>query len=107
MNEPPRLPFWVTPAQFAGNLVISKDGLKVKHFSLHLPSDRKLNIDMEWITQLANEETGEGENMEVEIGYQPKMDIIMVHIIMLKHMYINVCYGFSASCYCTLYNHLL
>lgn len=78
VNEPPKLPFWVTPAQFTGNLVISKDGLSVKHFNLYLPSDRKLNVDMEWITKLADTATGEGEQMEVEIAYQPKMAIFTV-----------------------------
>lgn len=80
MNELPSLPFWLTPAQFTGNLVISKDCRHVKHFSLNLPADRKLNVDMEWITQLENKETGESERMEVEIAHQPKMALRMVNI---------------------------
>lgn len=35
-------------------------------------------IDMEWLTRLKNDETGDSEEMEVEIGYQPKMEIKMV-----------------------------
>ena len=34
---------------------------------------------MEWLTKLADEEKGESEQMEVEIGYQPKMQILMVY----------------------------
>lgn len=33
---------------------------------------------MEWITKLADDEKDEPEQMEVEIGYQPKMEILMV-----------------------------
>lgn len=32
-------------------------------------------IDMEWITRLQNDQTGESEAMEVEIGHQSKMEI--------------------------------
>lgn len=37
---------------------------------------------MEWIVKLADEEKGEPESMEVEIGYQPKMEILMVWKVM-------------------------
>lgn len=40
---------------------------------------------MEWITRFKNEETGDNEEMEVEIGYQPKMEIAMVGHLM--HFY--------------------
>lgn len=44
INEPPNFPFWFTPAQFTGNIVISKDGTHVEHFALFVPNDKKLNV---------------------------------------------------------------
>lgn len=70
ISEPPNLPFWFTPAQFAGNLVISRDGRHIEYFQFYVPSDKKLNIDMEWLTNSTNE-----FDMEVEIGYLPQLEL--------------------------------
>lgn len=44
LNEPPLLPFWFTPGQFLGNIVIKKDGSHVKSFHLAVPNNRSLNV---------------------------------------------------------------
>ena len=44
LNEPPLLPFWFTPAQFLGNIVISRDGEHVKSFHMAVPNNRSLNV---------------------------------------------------------------
>ena len=46
INEPPNFPFWFSPAQFAGNIVISSDGKHVEDFTLYVPNDKKLNVGM-------------------------------------------------------------
>ncbi|VDI51956.1 selenoprotein N [Mytilus galloprovincialis] len=68
LNEPPHNPFWFTPAQFTGSLIISKDYTRILNFNLYVPSDKKLNVDMEWLNG-----PSENENMEVDIGYMPLM----------------------------------
>ncbi|KAK3598667.1 hypothetical protein CHS0354_020428 [Potamilus streckersoni] len=70
LNEPPRYPFWFTPAQFKGNLIISRDYTKILYFNMYVPNDRKLNVDMEWLNG-----PKESENMEVDIGYMPEMTL--------------------------------
>lgn len=67
LNEAPDYPFWLTPAQFAGRLVISRDAQHVHHFELALPTHKQLNIDMEWLI-------GDDSN-EVDIGYVPRMTV--------------------------------
>ncbi|KAK7104887.1 hypothetical protein V1264_019532 [Littorina saxatilis] len=71
LNNPPVRPFWFTPAQFLGDLVMSRDGSHVHYFHMRVPSERRLNVDMEWIM-----EGGEG-GMEVDIGYMPQMEWMM------------------------------
>lgn len=44
LNEPPTDPFWFTPAQFVGDLVISKNGSHVEYFHMHVPASRRLNV---------------------------------------------------------------
>ena len=44
LHEPPELPFWFTPAQFAGRLVISKDFSHIAMFEMELPTIKTLNI---------------------------------------------------------------
>lgn len=44
LNEPPLLPFWFTPAQFLGNIVIKKDGTHVESFHLAVPNNKSLNV---------------------------------------------------------------
>lgn len=40
LNDVPDFPFWFTPGQFTGSIVLSKDGSHVRHFHLYVPSDR-------------------------------------------------------------------
>lgn len=44
LNEPPLLPFWFTPAQFLGNIVIKRDGSHVEYFHMAVPKNRSLNV---------------------------------------------------------------
>lgn len=44
LNEPPRHPFWFTPASFIGELVIKKDALHIEYLKMYLPNHIKLNI---------------------------------------------------------------
>jgi hypothetical protein len=69
LNSKPDLPFWFTPAQFNGRLVISKDFKHLLSFKLWVPTNKQLNIDMEWLTK------PDGETNQVDIGYIPKMEL--------------------------------
>lgn len=71
LNEPPDFPFWFSPGQFTGHIVISKDASHVRQFHLFVPNNRSLNVDMEWLYG-----TSESSNMEVDIGYLPKMELL-------------------------------
>lgn len=88
LNEPPLLPFWFTPGQFLGNIIIKKDGSHVHAFHLAVPNNRSLNVDMEWLlpdheepndqdkeTESDKENKDEGGNMEVDIGFLPQMEL--------------------------------
>lgn len=84
LNTPPLLPFWFTPAQFSGRLIISKDGSHIEHFEMEVPCNKTLNVDMEWLTGQTEKnddstgddnEVNEQNNMEVDIGYLPKMKL--------------------------------
>eukprot|EP00795_Rhopilema_esculentum_P003227 gene3227-1546_t len=77
MNEPPNFPFWFTPAQFTGNIIISKDGEHIEHFHIFVPNDKKLNVDMEWITgkKKVIDQASDPWEMEVDIGYLPEMSL--------------------------------
>ena len=44
LHEPPEMPFWFTPAQFAGRLVISRDFSHIAMFEMELPTLKTLNI---------------------------------------------------------------
>ncbi|XP_076442533.1 selenoprotein N-like isoform X2 [Babylonia areolata] len=70
LNEPPLHPFWFTPAQFVGDLVMTRDGSHVQYFHMRVPNERRLNVDMEWMTGMDEGEEG----MEVDIGYMPLME---------------------------------
>lgn len=70
LNEPPNYPFWFSPGQFTGHIVISKDGSHVRYFKMYVPNNRTLNVDMEWLYGAS-----ESSNMEVDIGYLPQMEI--------------------------------
>uniref|UniRef100_A0A3Q3A7F9 Selenoprotein N n=1 Tax=Kryptolebias marmoratus TaxID=37003 RepID=A0A3Q3A7F9_KRYMA len=70
LNDVPNFPFWFTPGQFTGNIVLSKDASHVRHFHLFVPNDRSLNVDMEWLYGAS-----ESSNMEVDIGYLPQLEL--------------------------------
>ncbi len=72
LNEPPLFPFWFTPGSFNGRLVIARNATNIKMFNLFVPNKNRLNVDMEWL----NSDINEG-NMEVDIGYIPRMEIIL------------------------------
>ncbi|GFQ94019.1 selenoprotein N [Trichonephila clavata] len=69
LNKPPLHPFWFTPSQFQGRLIINKDSSVVKFFHMEVP-DTKLNVDMEWLNGPSE------DSMEVDIGYIPQMSLI-------------------------------
>ena len=60
LNKYPSYPFWFTPGQFLGRLIISKDSSHLEYFELGISTAKSLNIDMEWLT-------GKNQN-EVDIG---------------------------------------
>ncbi|XP_049763934.1 selenoprotein N-like [Schistocerca cancellata] len=68
LNSPPLLPFWFTPGQFRGQIIISRDRSKVFYFHLEVPSTKKLNVDMEWMNE-------QNSSLEVDIGYLPEMKL--------------------------------
>ncbi|KAF7704782.1 hypothetical protein HF521_021854 [Silurus meridionalis] len=70
LNDVPDFPFWFTPGQFAGHIVLSKDASHVRDFHLYVPNDKSLNVDMEWLYGAS-----ESSNMEVDIGYLPQMEL--------------------------------
>nr|KAG5695196.1 hypothetical protein BaRGS_018318 [Batillaria attramentaria] len=71
LNEPPTNPVWFTPAQFAGDLVISRDGSHIAYFHMEVPNTRRLNVDMEWLLEGSKENP---DDMRAGIGYMPKME---------------------------------
>lgn len=73
LSEPPHNPFWFTPGQFTGNLIVSKDYTRIVYFHMYVPTDKKLNVDMEWITDVKT-----AASMQVDIGFLPQMEIKMV-----------------------------
>ncbi|KAJ8333172.1 hypothetical protein SKAU_G00420680 [Synaphobranchus kaupii] len=70
LNEVPDFPFWFTPGQFTGNIILSRDSSHVREFRLYVPNNRSLNVDMEWLYG-----GSESSNMEVDIGYLPQMEL--------------------------------
>ncbi|KAI4887177.1 hypothetical protein NFI96_021288, partial [Prochilodus magdalenae] len=70
LNEVPNFPFWFTPGQFAGHVVLSRDASHVRDFHLYVPNDKSLNVDMEWLYGAS-----ESSSMEVDIGYLPQMEL--------------------------------
>ncbi|KFM79239.1 Selenoprotein N, partial [Stegodyphus mimosarum] len=69
LNKPPIHPFWFTPSQFCGRIIINKDGTVVKFFHMELP-DTRVNVDMEWLNGPTE------DSMEVDIGYIPQMSLM-------------------------------
>lgn len=70
LSEPPDFPFWFSPGQFTGHVILSKDATHVRDFRLFVPNHRSLNVDMEWLYGAS-----ESSNMEVDIGYIPQMEL--------------------------------
>ncbi|KAG7465962.1 hypothetical protein MATL_G00159700 [Megalops atlanticus] len=70
LNDVPDFPFWFTPGQFTGNIVLSRDSSHVREFRFYVPTDRSLNVDMEWLYGAS-----ESSNMEVDIGFLPQMEL--------------------------------
>ncbi|XP_049319627.1 selenoprotein N isoform X2 [Astyanax mexicanus] len=70
LNEVPNFPFWFTPGQFAGHIILSRDASHVRDFHLYVPNDKSLNVDMEWLYG-----SSESSSMEVDIGYLPQMEL--------------------------------
>ncbi|KAJ6663409.1 hypothetical protein lerEdw1_009488 [Lerista edwardsae] len=71
LNEPPSFPFWFSPAQFTGYVILSKDSSHVRELKLFVPNNRSLNVDMEWLYGAL-----ESSNMEVDIGYLPQVSYL-------------------------------
>jgi hypothetical protein len=44
LNTPPYHPFWYTPAQFQGRLIIRDDASELTYFQMYVPNEKKLNI---------------------------------------------------------------
>lgn len=70
LSEPPDFPFWFSPGQFTGHIILSKDATHVRDFRLFVPNHRSLNVDMEWLYGAS-----ESSSMEVDIGYIPQMEL--------------------------------
>ncbi|OWF47391.1 selenoprotein N-like [Mizuhopecten yessoensis] len=73
LNDNSKQPFWFTPSQFAGRLVIEADGSHVDFFHVTVPSDKSLNVDMEWTSDTGID--GNDETLTVEIGYMKQMEL--------------------------------
>lgn len=71
LNKPPNYPFWFTPSQFKGRILINRNISSVFYFNMEVPSDRKLNVDMEWLN--GPQET---DGMEVDLGFIPQLQLI-------------------------------
>ncbi|CAH1792745.1 unnamed protein product [Owenia fusiformis] len=70
INEPPYYPFWFTPAQFTGHVILGRTSTEVLDFHMYVPTDKRLNVDLEWLNG-----PREAENMEVDIGFIPQMEL--------------------------------
>lgn len=70
ISAPPRRPLWFTPAQFQGRVVISDDGSALHHFEAQVPTNRQLNVDLEWLAQQHNSDV---QRTEVDIGKVAEM----------------------------------
>ena len=44
LNIPPYHPFWYTPAQFQGRLILRDDASELTYFRMYVPNEKKLNI---------------------------------------------------------------
>ncbi|KAM9037301.1 selenoprotein N isoform X3 [Sarcophilus harrisii] len=72
LNEPPLFPFWFSPGQFTGHIILSKDSSHVRDFKLFVPNHKPLNVEMDWLYQ--GEENGNPKTkMNMDIGYLPQV----------------------------------
>lgn len=119
LNDVPDFPFWFTPGQFTGNIIISRDASHVRNFHLYVPGDRwslstqlvlmllwapevpvwpggfspcprSLNVDMEWLYGAS-----ESSNMEVDIGYLPQVQLQWCHSRFTSALYENLSVRFQ------------
>ena len=44
LNTPPYHPFWFTPGQFQGRLIIRDDASEVIFFQMRVPNEKQLNV---------------------------------------------------------------
>ncbi|CAH1276959.1 SELENON [Branchiostoma lanceolatum] len=72
LNESPQYPFWFMPAQFTGNIVLTRDASRVRHFHLYVPTNRPINAVLEWLDAPGN------KSHEVDAGYIPRMELTSV-----------------------------
>ncbi|XP_074074179.1 selenoprotein N-like [Macrotis lagotis] len=74
LNEPPLFPFWFSPGQFTGHVILSKDCSHVRDFKLFVPNHKPLNVEMEWLHRY--EENGKSSiELDMDIGYLPQMEL--------------------------------
>ncbi|CAF2881893.1 unnamed protein product [Rotaria sp. Silwood2] len=71
LNTPPYHPFWYIPGLFQGRLIMRDDASELIYFQMYVPTDKRLNVDMEWIV----ERGGPSTSMEVDIGYMSQMEL--------------------------------
>ncbi|CAF0791935.1 unnamed protein product [Adineta steineri] len=71
LNTPPYHPFWYTPAQFQGRLIIRDDASEITYFNMYVPNEKRLNVDMEWFVDRG----GPSASMEVDIGHMSQMEL--------------------------------
>ena len=44
LNEPPVHPFWYSPAQFMGNIIIDRESRNLLAFHMYVPNTKRLNV---------------------------------------------------------------
>lgn len=77
LNDAPRRPFWFSPSQFSGRIILNEDGSRVHYFNAHVPAGRHLNVDLEWLTG-SQQQDGEEEEMQADICHVAEMSLDFV-----------------------------
>ncbi|ELW47635.1 Selenoprotein N [Tupaia chinensis] len=104
LSEPPDFPFWFSPGQFTGHIILSKDATHVRDFRLFVPNHRSTCSpqlftppgESQQVSERGHGVAGRGQratprslnvdmewlygasessNMEVDIGYIPQMEL--------------------------------
>ena len=44
LNVPPAYPFWFTPAQFTGHIIMDRKAERVLDFHMYVPNNKRLNV---------------------------------------------------------------